>query len=252
MIWRRVVQWVFYGGLALLLALILTDVLDRVLPSELAVRVAYNSEAYLFAIVLAAWIQFGLPRVAIGSRVWWSFAHGAVWALIGIWLMLSGLPSRVVTLNEAAFALALLIPYVSLHRPLSRWSLSAVPVLVGLTVWGVGWGPESWIVDQAETFGFVVLAMLTFEVFDRSLLQSDAQVNRWLRLAWYGFLVLEPFIVSGLGTGVRAGNSAGALTLDYLGRIHESFIGVVLVSLVLQVATGYRSKALDAVARWVH
>ncbi len=240
--WRRVAQWVFYGGLALLMALILTAVLDRFMSSKLASRVAYNSEAYLFAIGLASWVQFGWPRLAIGFRVWRSLALGAVWALVGIGLLLIDLPSRVVTLNEAAFALAVLIPYVSLRRPLPRWVLSAAPVLIGLTVWAVGWAPQSWVINQAETFAFVVLAMLTFDVFDRSLLQPDAQVNRWLRWAWYGFLVLEPVIVSGLGTGVRAGNGTGALTLEYLGRVHESFIGVLLVSLILRLRNDHQSK----------
>lgn len=242
MTWRRLVQWTFYGGLGLLLALIVTGVLDQLVSPELATRVAYNSEAYLFAIVLASWVQFGLPRVAIELRVWRSIAYGAVWALVGIGLLLSGLPSRVVTLNEAAFALAVLIPYVSLRRPLPRWVLSAVPVLIGLTVWAIVWGPQSWVIDQAEAFGFVVLAMLTLDVFDRPLLDPDAQVNRWLRWAWYGFLVMEPVVVSGLGTDVRAGNGPGALTLDYLGRIHESFIGLLLVSAILHLVSDYRSK----------
>lgn len=246
--WRRVVQWMFYGGLGLLLTLIITGVLAQLMSAGLASRVAYNSEAYLFAIVLASWIQFGLPRIAIGSRMSWSLAHGVVWAFVGIGLMLSSWPSRVVTLNETAFALAVLIPYVGLPRPLPRWVLSAIPVLSGLTVWAVGWGPQSWVIDQAETFGFVILAMLTLDLFDRRLLQPAAHVNRWLRWAWYGFLLLEPVVVSGLGTGLRDGSGAGALTLQYLGRIHESFIGVLLVSLVLHLASGHRSR-LRAQAR---
>lgn len=241
MTWRPVMQWLFYGGFTLLLTVILLGILDQVMSSKMATRVAYNSEAYLFAIVLASWIQFGLPRIAIGARVRWGLAYGVVWALIGIGLMLSGWPSRIVTLNEAAFALAVLIPYASLHRPLPRWILSTIPVLIGLTVWAVGWGPQSWVIDQAETFGFVVLTMLTLDLFDRRLLQPDAHVNRWLRWAWYGFLILEPVVVSGLGTGLRDGNDASALTLQYLGRIHESFIGVLLVSLVLHLGSNYNS-----------
>lgn len=240
--WRRGVQWVVYGGLVLLLVLIITAVLDRFMSAKLASRVAYNSEAYLFAVVLASWIQFALPRIAIESRVWRSLAYGAVWAVVGLGLLVSGWPSRVVTLNEAAFALAVLIPYVSLCRPLPPWVLSAIPVIIGLTVWAAEWSPQSWVIDQAETLALVVLAMLTFDVFDRSLLHPDAQVNRWLRWAWYGFLILEPVVVSGLGTGVRAGDGVGALTLHYLGRVHESFIGVLLVSLGLHLVSDYQSK----------
>lgn len=239
--WRTVAQWVFYAGLGLLLLLIVTALLDLVLPARLASRVAYNSEAYLFAIVLASWIQIGVPRIPAESRVLLSLLHGAVWGFVGIALMQSDLPSRVVTLNEAAFALAVLIPYVSLRRPLPRWVLSVVPALVALTVWAVGWGPQSWVIDQAETFGFVVLAILTFDVFDRSLLQPGAPVKRSFRWAWYGFLILEPVVVSGLGMGVRTGGGATSLIYEYLGRIHESFVGVLLVALALHLATEYRT-----------
>ena len=241
--WRRVLQWAFYGGLVLLLVVILSGGLDLFLPPRIASRVAYNSEAYLFALVLASWVQFGVLWLTLGSRIWWSLAHGAVWALVGVALLLSALPSRVVTLNEAAFALAVLVPYMSLRRPLGRWVLSAVPVLITLTVWGVGWGRESWVIEQAEAFGFVILTMVTVDVFDRCLLQPDTRVNRKSRWAWYGFLILEPVVVSALGTGVRNGSGVGALTLEYLGRIHESFIGVLLFSAFMHFANVRRSTA---------
>lgn len=241
MTWLRVVQWLFYGGFTLLLAVILLGILDQVLSPNMATRVAYNSEAYLFVIVLASWIQFGLPRIAIGSRVLWGLAHGVAWAGVGIGLMLSGWSSRIVTLNEAAFALAVLVPYVSLQRPLPRWVLSAIPVLIGLTVWAVVWSPESWVVDQAETFAFLVLAILTLDVFDKRLLRQEAQVGRGWRWAWYAFLILEPIVVSGLGTALRDGDSPSALILQYLGRLHESFVGVLLVALILRVSSGLRS-----------
>lgn len=241
MLWLRVVQWLFYGGFTLLLVVILLGILDRFLSPNIATRVAYNSEAYLFAIVIASWIQFGLPRIPIGSRVPWGLVHGVAWAGLGIGLMLSGWPSRIVTLNEAAFALAVLIPYVSLQRPLPRWGLSVIPVLVGLTVWAVVWSPGSWVVDQAETFAFLGLAILTVDVFDKRLLRQEAQVDRGLRSAWYAFLILEPIIVSGLGVSVRDGGSPSALALQYLGRLHESFIGVLLVSLILHMSSGLRA-----------
>lgn len=245
--WRRIALGALYGGLALLLLLIIPGVLDTLISPRLAGRIAYNSEGYLFALVLAAWIQFVLPRLRGGARVPWGLMHGAVWALIGVGLLASDLPSRVVTLNEPAFALALLIPYVSIPRPLPRWVRGAVPVLVGVTVWAVGWAPQSWVIDQAETFGFVVLAMLTLDFFDRELLDAEAQVNRALRWGWYGFMILEPVVVSLIGTQARSGGTASALALEYLGRIHESFIGVLLVALMLHVAPAYRG-ALSASA----
>ncbi len=236
----RLTQWVFYGALALLMVLILSGALAMIAPASIATRVAYNSEAYLFALILAAWIQFAIPRLRDRRLMMWALMHGALWALIGVSLIagamwINDFPSRLATLNEPAIALAILIPYVSLRRPLPRWTLAIVPLSVGVVVWAVGWAPDSWVIDQAETFGLVILAILTLDVFDRVLLERGAPVNRGIRLAWYGFMILEPILVSTIGTGVRSGEGAIALSLEFLGRIHESFVGVLLVALVLHL-----------------
>ena len=238
---KRIVVGLFYGGLSVLLVAVVTGALSMFAPT-IATRVAYNSEAYLFALVLGAWIQFGLPRLPAGRRLTWALAHGALWAAIAVWLVASDLPSRFRTLNEPALALALLIPYVALRRPVSRWLLLAVPVFVAVTVWAVMGYPDSWIIDQAETVGFVVLTMLTFDVFDRPPLNPGATYRRGARWGWYGFMVLEPIVVSLLGTAIRSGEDPLGVALLYLGRIHESFVGVLLVALILHLVTDYRKR----------
>lgn len=230
---KRAVQWVFYGGLTILLLLITTGLLRQILPGSVTTRVAYNSEGYLFAVVLGSWIQFALPRIRPHRRLPWALVVAAFWAAVGLGLLASDLPSRLRTLNEAALGLAVVIPYVTLTRPVRRGAVWAVPVLIGMTIWAVLWAPDSWIIDQAETFGFVVLAVLTFGVFDRSLLEPAAVVRRGTRVAWYAFMLLEPFVVSGLGVALRDGDGAHALALRYLGRIHESFVGLLLVALII-------------------
>lgn len=233
---RRLLRWLFYGGLSLLLLLIVTDLLADIVPQGMAVRVAYNSEGYLFAVVLAAWLQFGLPRLPEHVQMRWALALGVFWALVGVGLVLSDLPSRIRTLNESALALALLIPYVTLRRPLSRWVLLSVPIMVAMVVWGVTQDPEGWIVDQAEAFGFLILAVVTFDLVDRALLQPRRATPTWALWAWYAFMVIEPVVVSALGTEMRGDTGALAMSLQWLGRIHESFIGVLLVVLVLRLA----------------
>lgn len=233
---RRLVRWLFYGGLTLLLLLIATALLSQILPQNLASRVAYNSEGYLFAVVLAAWLQFGMTRLPGHVRMRWALVLGVFCALVGVGLILSDLPSRIRTLNESALALAFLIPYVTLPRPLPRWVLLSVPMMIAMVAWGVTQDPEGWIVDQAETFGFLILAVLTFDVIDRSLLERGHTARPWTLWAWYGFMVLEPVVVSALGTEMRGDSGAVPLTLQWLGRIHESFIGILLVVLVLRLA----------------
>ncbi|WP_299520879.1 hypothetical protein [uncultured Serinicoccus sp.] len=230
---RRAAVVVFYGGLALLVVLCASRLLTEIVPAPLAGRIAYNSEAYLFAVVLAGWIQFVLPRLDATRRLPAAVVVGALWGLIGVGLVLSDLPSSVRTLNETALALALLIPYVSLRRPASPWWLVSVPAIVVLVAGAVAWAPDSWVIDQAETLGFLVLGVLTFDVVDKGLLQPEVTVSAARRWGWCGVLLLEPVVVSGLGTGMREGGGASAATLEFLGRVHESFFGVLLVVLVL-------------------
>lgn len=230
---RRAAAALFYGGLALLVVLCASRLLAEFVPAPLAGRIAYNSEAYLFAVVLAGWIQFVLPRLDRRRRLPVAVIAGAVWASIGVGLVLSDLPSSVRTLNETALALALLIPYVSLRRPASPWWLVSVPVIVVLVASAVAWAPDSWVIDQAETLGFLVLAVLTFDVVDKGLLRPGVRVSAARRWGWCGVLLLEPVVVSALGTGMREGGDASAATLEFLGRVHESFFGVLLVVLAL-------------------
>jgi len=70
---RRLFAVLYYGGLALVLALILLQLLDEVLGARLASHIAHNSEAYLAALVLSAWIQFVRPRLT-GRRAEWPIA----------------------------------------------------------------------------------------------------------------------------------------------------------------------------------
>ncbi|MDO5502335.1 MAG: hypothetical protein Q4G67_04080 [Actinomycetia bacterium] len=239
----RIVRLAFYGGLILLLLLIVTTLLGAVLPASLTSKVSYNSEAYLFAVVLGAWIQFVLPRLDDSLRMRWAVAAAMVSGAVGIGLVLSDLPSRIRTLNETCMALSVLIPYVTLRRPLPRSVVAIVPGLLLLTAWAVVWDPDGLIVDQAESVGFIVLAVLTFDVFDRTLLDPQAPVRRGLRAAWYAFMVLEPVVVSALGTEIRGGDGPVALTLRWLGRIHESFVGLLLVALIIHLTRYLQNRA---------
>ena len=234
----------FYAGFALLLGLILTDTLRDIIPDGIAVRIGYNSEAYLFILVLAAWIQYVRPALEAGSdrRRWgWTLAAAVLCALVSIWLITvdpSEVPYRVKTLNETTVALTLILPYVMLRRPLPQAVLAAVPVLVAITVWGVMTSPDGWIVDLAESFGFWILAVLAFDVIDRGILDPGAPTSARVRWVWYAVLAVEPIIVSAVGTEARAGGGLVAETLLWLGRVHESFIGIVVVSVYFTVIHG--------------
>lgn len=241
---RRTVVWVIYLGLAILLLCVTTGLLASILPARWATRVAYNSEAYLFALVLAPWIQFGLQRIAKERWLTVGVALGLCWAAVGLGLLVSDLPSRVRTLNEPALALALLIPYFSIKRPLPQWSKLSIPFLLLLIALGISQEPQGVLVELAESLGFIILAIITLDVVDRPLLERNRERNLPLCGAWLAFLLLEPVGVSALGTGARGDEGVLPMTLQFLGRIHESFIGVVLVWFVLHIVRegGHRGR----------
>jgi hypothetical protein len=233
----RLIGWVFYGGLVLLLGLILANALGNVLPAALARRVGYNSEGYLFALVVAAWIQFARPRLT-GARKWpVTLAVAVLCLVVGVALLNSDLPSRFKTLNEPMIALAVVIPYVVLRRPVTILVALVPPLILGGIVAGMILDPEGLVINLAETFGYWMLVPLAFDVVDRGILDPDATTSPRLRYPFYAVLAAIPITVSALGFEERTGGGIHAW-LSYAGRIHESFIGVLLIVLLFAVGLG--------------
>lgn len=228
----------FYGVIGSVMLMILFGLHTEWLPGRFAGRLGYNSEGYLFALLLAAWIQYIRPWLRIDRQVI-ALCAAFVSFAIGMWLLGSDYPSRVRTLNETVFGLAFVIPYVSLPRPLPRWApLLSLPliVFVGLAVWA---DTNHWVVDQAETLGFIAIAIPAFDLVDRGILDRSAVTSPKLRWGAYGLFLAVPVVVSALGTGRREGGGFVADTLLYVGRIHEAWFGVLLVMLYFAVGLGW-------------
>lgn len=221
----------FYAGLVAVMLTIWAGLPEQVLPAQLADLVSNNSEAYVLAVVLLAWIQTMGRRLPIAG----AWAAGAVCALIGF-ALLPVETSSVRTLNESFFALALLIPYVSARRPLARWMLWLPAALVVVVVIGVAWDRQQVIVDQAETVGFLVLLPIALDLVDHQLLDTQATPRAVaVRALFYSLMVVIPVAISAMGMDVRDAVTLTGQTLDYLGRIIEAFMGVLLVGLALNV-----------------
>lgn len=221
---RAALGVVCYVGLGVVVAGILLQVLPVALPPAVAVRVAHNSEGFVLALLLAPWIQFVRPRLAGRAAEWpVTLAAAAASAAVGVLLVATDLPSRFRTLNEAFLALAALLPYVQVRRPVPRW----VPVVVsGAALAAIVLGlHEKGVVDQAETLAVLVLAPVAFDLVDRRVLDPGAPAGRW-RYAWYVFLVAAPLAAS---VAARA---------TYLSRVTEAFVFLLLLEVYLAL---YRS-----------
>jgi len=231
----------FYGGLLLALLGVLVPVWPAVLPGPLASRIGNNTEAFSFALVLAAWIQFVRPRLTGSSReVLGTVCAAVLFLAAGLGLLVSGWDSRFVTLNEPLVALSVLIPFVQLRRPWAR--RLAVPLAgTALLVMVVGGERISLVTDQAESLGFLLLVPVALDVVDRGVLDPSSTTSVLRRRLWYAALVVAPVLLSvvqyrlgvdGLvGTGTRFGV-----------RIAESFIGALLLSLYFAVGLGWTGR----------
>ena len=237
---QRAISIVFYAGLGVVLAAILTTILPQLLPDALASKVGYNSEGYLLALLLGLWIQFTRPRLSGTSREWQATALAAAGCLVvGIFLFNSDLPSRFKTLNETFIALSLILVYVQARRRQPQW-LAVTMSLVVLAII-VFFSTTDLVTDLAETLGMLLLVPLAFDVVDRGILSPEAVTSPRLRFAWYAVLVMVPTTFSLLG---HSGNLTG-LAYDitrYDIRMHEAFVGVLLVELYFTLGLGRTGK----------
>ena len=246
-----VVGLVFHLGLSLLLATILLDILRDVVPPGLARRIAFNSEGYTAALLLALWIQFARPRLS--SRTWeWpvTIAAGLALVAIGYLLFTSELPSRFKTLNETMFALALVIPYVQVRRPVpAPLAIGISAVILGVTV---ALNRTDFVVLLSETLALLLLAPLALDVVDRGILDERRSTSPRLRYAWYALLVLMPMTFSILFHEEAFSGGLLAEVVRYGVRLHEAFVGILLVQLYFAVGlrrTGRVPDTAEAIER---
>lgn len=238
---RRWLPVLFYGGLLLALAGVLVPFWSALLPGSLATRVGHNSEAYLFALVLAGWIQYVRPRLRGSSREVLVTAAVAASALAaGLGLLASGWDSRFVTLNETFLALAVLVPWVQVRGPWSR-RLALGIAGVALVLMVVGGERVDVVTDQAEALGFLLLVPLALGVVDTGVLDPAGTTSTARRWVWYAAMLVVPVLLSTLEYRVGTQGLLGTGTRFGV-RIAESFIGTLLVSAYLAVGLGWTGR----------
>jgi hypothetical protein len=225
---------IFYGGLVAVITSILVEIFPKFLPGAVADRISQNSEGFVLALIMALWIEFVRPGLS-GARQEWltSLAAASFCLATGVFLLMTNLPSKYRTLNEAFLAAAILIPYVQIRRPLpSRLPIWLSAAMLAVIV--VGQRTQA-ITDLAETLGMLVLAPIGFDAVDRGILDPKAHTSTALRYGWYAFLVVTPIAFSVLEYGIGFEGAIGEAT-RYAVRVYEAFLFMLLVELYFAVA----------------
>ncbi len=244
---RKAVAVLYYGGLCLLLALIVTKSLPHLLPATVARHIGYDSEGYVLALLLPPWIEYVRPRLT-GKPFGWAVTPAAAAASLSVGLLLYNSHSiigGVKTLNETFFALALLIPYVQLTRRLSGFAAVACAVGVLAGIVAAEYTPLATITTNlAEGTVMLLLAPLAFDLADRVILQPDRPGPQRLRRAWWVLLAVAPlaFIVLvhvHLGVPLHA-------AVRYATRAQEAFVGMLLLELYFAARGPRRTAAPTA------
>lgn len=219
----------YYVLLSLLLVLVVAKVLPHLLPLKVAKHIGSDSEGYVLALLLPAWLQYARPRL-LGRRAAWPVTLLVAAGMFAVFLVLYRVHSivgTVRTLNETFFALAVLLPYTMLRRrpPV------AVAVALGVVLSVVIVVLEHTALAQldtnlAEGTIMLVLAPLVLDAVDRDVLGSGT-------LSWGGRLLLlvalavVPLVVIALR---HAGLPGWAHDADgYVARAQEAFVGMWLV-----------------------
>lgn len=223
---RRIRSALFYSTMAVALLVLVVKGQQLVLPSGLATQIGHNSEAFLFAILVAAQIQILRTRVRTPRLLIGMTGCGALMVVLGLALRESSLPPTVTTLNEPVIGAGFLLFYLCLPRSRTTALLSAVSVTLFIVVLS----DTAFVIDQAESLVPLVLAGPAFDIVDRRLLIGDASGTKAVWMSWVVGLTLLAVLLIPVGAWARADLSgAPAATIDYLRRAIEGYWGWVFV-----------------------
>lgn len=223
--------------LAGLLLVIVTDNLGRFLPPSLSHHVGNDSEGYLLALLLPAWIAWVRPRLA-RTRAEWPVTLAVAGLFFVLFLALyldAGFYGKIRTLNETLFALAFLVPYVQLgRRPSTRVALLISGAVLGLALLAEATPLGTMVTVLAEGVVMLVIAPLLFDVTDRGILSPDRPSPMTWRVLGWVLLVAVPIGYIGL-RHLHSSVAAIRLGADYGVRAQESFVGMFLIAMLYAV-----------------
>lgn len=232
--WRSAL---FYGSLSLLLLLSVTKMLPRLLPGGLASQLGHNSEAYLIALLLGAILQWLRPWAQTTRRPWLVLsAVAAVSIAVGVVLdqHKGSLDSSIASLNEAFLAVGVISLYLILRRPVAYAPVLALGLLIAIVVFN----RTDLITVQAESLVAIMLAPVSLDVADPTLVDRDAADRPTARLLWCVVLIVVPVVFALLYRMQLSGLAAEIAR--YGRRPTEDFLAFLFLHLYFSYLLGRR------------
>lgn len=175
-----------YAVLAVGLVALVLELQQQVLPNGIAVRAGRNSEALLFALLVAVAVDVTPPGPRTTRTRALLLVSAGVLLVVGLLLGRSALPSNVATLNEALIGAGLVCAYLVPSRP---WR-GAPWTTLGTLVFIVVLFDTAFVLDQAESLVPFMLAPIGLDVVERRIMQPGQPDRPRLRLAWMALLTV--------------------------------------------------------------
>ena len=217
---------IFYVVMAAGLVVLVTKFQANFLPGGLSSQIGHNSEAILFAIVVAAEIQLLRGRRRTPALLAAMVVIAAVLIGLGVLLKDADFRSSIVTLNEPLIGSGFVLLYLCLPR--SRATAIAVTVAVALYV--IIFFNTDFVLDQAESLVPIALAGPALDIFDRTILQPTEPDQPMLRVFWLALLLVTVICLIPAAAWAREDLHGGLrYTIDYLQRAAEAYWGWLLV-----------------------
>jgi hypothetical protein len=221
----------FYGGLTLLLGMIVTSTVHLLIPGWAGKHVTHDAEGYLMAVGLAAWIEFVRPRLARSRHERLTTLAAAVASFV-VFLVLyrsRTIPEPVTMLNEAFLAIAFLVPYAQPLRRPPTWVAAVGALAVLALVVAVDHSGLAWLVaDLVEALVMLVLGPIALDVTDRGILRPGRPSPVGVRVTWWALMVVLPLTVTAASHLEQSGPFS-LLRLADQGQ--EAFVAVLLIGL---------------------
>jgi hypothetical protein len=220
---RSVIFYVLTGAV---LVILMTKTQQHLLPASLARQIGHNSESFLFALLVAAEIQILRPVPRGVGRLVGIVGGAAVLFALGAFVFYSDLPATVVTLNEPLLGAGFVLLYLGLPRSRATGLAAFLVTVVFVAIFF----HTGFVLDQAESLVPLAMTGLALDVFDRTILQPDAEDEPGLRALWMVILVATAIALIPAAAWARP-NPEGflRLTIDYLQRAAEAYWGWLLI-----------------------